>query len=138
VAAVPSKTVVNEASVALDTTVRGPSGALHAVLLGDLETQGQEELAARLARGTERIDGPVDLVKVAHHGSAKQSENVYRRIQARVGLIGVGAGNDYGHPAPSALTLLRRTGTLPVRTDLSGDLVVMPGAAGALVVTTSR
>ena len=31
-------------------------------------------------------------------------------IEARVALIGVGAGNDYGHPAPSALALLRRAG----------------------------
>ena len=130
--------MVNEASVALDVTVRGPSGGLHAVLLGDLETQGQEELAAGLARGTEHIDGPVDVVKVAHHGSAKQSENLYRRIQARVGLIGVGVDNDYGHPAPSAITLLRRVGTVPVRTDLSGDLVVTPRPTGGLVVTTSR
>ncbi len=131
-------TVVNEASVALDVTVRGPSGPLHAVLLGDLETQGQEQLAARLDRGSEHLDGPVDVVKVAHHGSAKQSEHLYRRIEARVGLIGVGAGNDYGHPAPSALALLRSAGTAALRTDLSGDLAVAPGPAGALVVTTSR
>jgi competence protein ComEC len=131
-------TVVNEASVALDVAIRGPSGDLHAVLLGDLETQGQEELADRLARGSEHIAAPVDVVKVAHHGSAKQSENLYRRIRARVGLIGVGAGNDYGHPAASALSLLRRTGTVAARTDLSGDLVVTPGPAGGLVVTTSR
>jgi len=131
-------TVVNEASVALDVTVRGPSGPLHAVLLGDLETQGQEQLAARLAGGSEHLDGPVDVVKVAHHGSAKQSEDLYRRIQARVGLIGVGAGNDYGHPAPSALALLRRAGTVALRTDLSGDLALAPAPAGALVVTESR
>jgi competence protein ComEC len=131
-------TVVNEASVALDATVHGPAGTLHAVLLGDLETQGQGQLAARLGRGIEHLDGPVDVVKVAHHGSAKQSEDLYRRIQARVGLIGVGAGNDYGHPAPSALALLRRAGTMALRTDLSGDLTVAPGPAGALVVTTSR
>jgi competence protein ComEC len=131
-------TVVNEASVALDVIVRGPAGSLHAVLLGDLETSGQEQLAARLRGGSEHLDGAIDVVKVAHHGSAKQSEDLYRRIQARVGLIGVGAGNDYGHPAPSALALLRRTGTLAARTDVSGDLAVAPGAAGALVVTTSR
>ena len=78
------------------------------------------------------------MVKVAHHGSAKQSEDLYRRIQARVGLVGVGAGNDYGHPAPSALALLRRAGTLALRTDLSGDLSVAPGPGGTLTVTTSR
>jgi competence protein ComEC len=131
-------TVVNESSVALDVTVHGPAGPLHAVLLGDLETQGQQALAARLAAGVEHLDGPVDVVKVAHHGSAKQSDDLYRRIGARVGLVGVGAGNDYGHPAPSALALLRRTGTWALRTDLSGDLVVVPAQGGALAVTTGR
>ena len=131
-------TVVNEASVALDVTVDGPAGRLHVVLLGDLETQGQQALAAALGRGEQRLAGPVDVVKVAHHGSAKQSEDLYRRIGARLGLVGVGAGNDYGHPARSALDLLARTGTRVLRTDLGGDLVVAPGADGALSVTTTR
>ncbi len=131
-------TVVNEASIALDVTVHGPGGTVRIVLLGDLETEGQQALAGRLAAGLERLDGPVDVVKVAHHGSAKQSEDLYRRIGARVGLVGVGAGNDYGHPAPGALALLRRTGTDALRTDLSGHLAVQPGREGALVLTTSR
>ena len=75
-------TVVNESSVALDVTVRGPAGPLHAVLLGDLETQGQEHWRPVSTAAAEHLDGPVDVVKVAHHGSAKQSEDLYRRIQA--------------------------------------------------------
>jgi competence protein ComEC len=130
--------LINEASVALDATVHGPAGPVRAVLLGDLETQGQQTLAARLAAGVERLDGPVDVVKVAHHGSAKQSEDLYRRLAGRIGLVGVGAGNDYGHPAPSALSLLHRTGTWVLRTDLSGDLAVAARPGGALVVGTGR
>jgi competence protein ComEC len=130
--------LINEASVALDVTVHGPAGPVRAVLLGDLETQGQQSLAARLAAGVEHLGGPVDVVKVAHHGSAKQSEDLYRRLAARVGLVGVGAGNDYGHPAPGVLSLLQRTGTRVLRTDLSGDLAVAAGPGGALTVGTGR
>jgi competence protein ComEC len=130
--------VVNESTVALDVTVGGPTGSVRVVLLGDLETQGQQALARRLSSDVDALAGAVDVVKVAHHGSAKQSEDLYRVLGARVGLIGVGAGNDYGHPAPSALALLRRAGTAALRTDLSGDLVVQAGPGGALLVTTTR
>ncbi len=84
--------VVNESSVAVVAELAGPGGDLRAVLLGDLETQGQRALAERLAAGADGLGGPVDVVKVAHHGSAKQHEALYRSIDARVALIGVGAG----------------------------------------------
>jgi competence protein ComEC len=130
--------VVNESSVAVTADVRGPSGWVKAVLLGDLETEGQRALAERLGSGADVLDGPVDVVKVAHHGSAKQHEALYRRIDARVGLIGVGAGNDYGHPAPSALALLRRAGAAVLRTDTSGDLAIAGTSSGGLRIATSR
>jgi competence protein ComEC len=130
--------VINESSVAVAADVRGPSGDVRAVLLGDLETEGQRVLADRLAAGADALGGPVDVVKVAHHGSAKQHERLYRQIDARVGLIGVGAGNDYGHPSPSALALLRRAGVAILRTDTSGDLAIAGTPAGGLRVATTR
>ncbi|HYJ74623.1 MAG TPA: ComEC/Rec2 family competence protein [Kineosporiaceae bacterium] len=130
--------VVNEASVAVVAELTGPVGSARAVLLGDLESQGQRALAERLAAGLDGLGGPVDVVKVAHHGSAKQHESLYRAIDARVALIGVGAGNDYGHPAPSALALLRRAGLTVLRTDNSGDLAVAARPDGGLRLATSR
>jgi competence protein ComEC len=130
--------VVNESSVAVVAECRGPRGAVRAVLLGDLETQGQRALAGRLAAETEALGGPVDVVKIAHHGSAKQHEALYRRLDGRVGLIGVGADNDYGHPAPSALALLGRAGLRVLRTDTSGDLAVAAFDGGGLRLRTSR
>ena len=130
--------VINESSVAVVAGVRGPDGAVRVVLLGDLETQGQRALAERLANGADVLGGPVDVVKVAHHGSAKQHEALYRAIDARVGLIGVGAGNDYGHPAPAALALLRRAGVAVLRTDILGDLAVAATPGGGLRLATSR
>jgi competence protein ComEC len=130
--------VVNEASVAVVAELAGPAGNTRAVLLGDLETQGQRALADRLAAGLDGLGGPVDVVKVAHHGSAKQHEGLYRAIAARVALIGVGAGNDYGHPAPSALALLRRAGLTVLRTDDCGDLAVVARPDGGLQAVTAH
>jgi competence protein ComEC len=129
---------VNESSVAMSADVTGPGGPVRIVLLGDLETQGQQALADRLAAGTATLGGPVDVVKVAHHGSAKQDPSLYRLIAARVALVGVGAGNDYGHPAPSALALLGGLGIRVLRTDLSGDLAVTAAPAGSLGLAGTR
>jgi competence protein ComEC len=129
-------TVVNESSLAGEFELRGPPGVLHLVDLGDLETQGQRTLAVRVRDGTGPVEGPVDVVKVAHHGSSRQDAELYRQLDARIGLIGVGAGNDYGHPAASALAMLRDVGTGAFRTDLSGDVAVLPFDAGALRVVT--
>jgi competence protein ComEC len=80
---------------------------------------------------------PVDVVVVAHHGSARQEPPLYRLLRPRVGLIGVGVDNDYGHPAPSALSLLRQVGAVTLRTDRQGFLAVS-GPADRLRVMTSR
>ncbi len=69
-----SSSELNDASVILWIK----AGGLTALALGDLERDGQERLAASW-------DGPVivDLVKVAHHGSASQSPTLARLITAR-------------------------------------------------------
>ena len=54
---------------------------------------------------------------------------------ARVGLIGVGADNTYGHPTSRALDMLTAAGTTPFRTDLQGTIVVRRGSAGPEVWT---
>jgi competence protein ComEC len=40
-------------------------------------------------------------------------------------VVSVGADNDYGHPAPETLDLLREHGTVVRRTDLRGDVAVL-------------
>ena len=127
---------VNESSVALVFDLGGPAGRLRLLDLGDLETERQDGLAARLGSGGETLGGPVDVVKVAHHGSSRQSAALYAASGARLGLIGVGAGNDYGHPAAAALSMLARDGIRAARTDLGGDLAIEPCAAGLRLTQT--
>jgi competence protein ComEC len=122
----------NPASVTLDFSC--PQHAcLEAIMLGDLG----EESQARLLGAAD--PGRVDVVKVAHHGSADQSAALYERLDAIVGLIGVGADNDYGHPNDALLGILASTGTTALRTDLDGLILLAPGdAPGSVDVWTSR
>jgi competence protein ComEC len=110
----------NDASVVLDLV----ADDYRAVFLGDL---GADAQAAMLR---EHDLGRADVVKVAHHGSADQDPALYRELAARVGLMGVGEANGYGHPTPSLLGMLAESGTVAVRSDRSG--------ACALVVDGDR
>jgi competence protein ComEC len=62
---------------------------------------------------------------VPHHGSSKLLDTFVQAVSPVVAVIGVGAGNDYGHPSPKALDLLARDGvTTILRTDQQGDVSV--------------
>jgi competence protein ComEC len=117
----------NEASVVLLAEVAG----LRLLLTGDVEPEGQAELA-RLLPGLQ-----VDVLKVPHHGSAHQDEPWLLSLGARVALVSVGADNDYGHPADSALRPLEQAAVAVYRTDRDGDLAVVV-ERGAPRVVTSR
>lgn len=102
----------NNASLVLDVTVAGT----RVLLTGDIEPE-----AARAVR--QAVAGrDYDVLKVAHHGSAAQDPALVEGASAEVALIGVGADNTFGHPAPRTLDLLR--GSVVLRTDLDGDVAV--------------
>jgi competence protein ComEC len=100
------------------------SDCVSLVALGDLDETAQRMLLERYTGST------VEVVKVSHHGSPDQFPKLYDRIGARIGLIGVGADNDYGHPAPTALDFLTSQGHTIVRTDQHGTSVIGKGDAG--------
>jgi competence protein ComEC len=79
----------------------------------------------------------VDVLKVAHHGSAYQNPDLIRLVAPRVALISCGADNPYGHPAPSTVAALRSGGAVVLRTDRDGALAVggSEGAGGEVTVT---
>ncbi len=105
---------------------------IRSIFLGDLGQEAQDALR--------RVSPPgrVDVVKVAHHGSADQSPELYSELRARMGLISVGAENTYGHPNDKLLNILETAGTQPVRTDREGMAVVAPGPEGALELWTEK
>ncbi|MHC5906902.1 ComEC/Rec2 family competence protein, partial [Streptomyces sp. S6] len=116
----------NDASVAMLVRV----GGLKVLLLGDLEPVGQRAMWAA-AGGVLR--GGVDVLKVAHHGSAHQDFGLLRAVGARVAVVSCGAGNSYGHPAPGTVAALRGAGAVMMRTDLDGGLAVSGAGEGVRV-----
>ena len=118
---------VNDGSV----VTRIETGDLVVLATGDIETAGQ---AAAVRSGA---DLGADVLIVPHHGSAVQSADLIAAVGAPIALIGVGEGNDYGHPAPSALRLLSEAGMVVHRTDTDGAVAVSPGRDG-WTVTTER
>nr|WP_255633091.1 ComEC/Rec2 family competence protein [Demequina sp. TTPB684] len=118
---------INDASIAL--SVR--AGESTVLALADLEEQGQAEIASALA-------GPVvvDLVKVAHHGSAVQSEALADKVTARVAAISVGADNSYGHPDRGTVALYALRAAIVLTTAQCGDIAIGPGGTVASACPT--
>ena len=112
----------NDACVTVQFT-----GAIRSLFLGDL---GEDSQRIVMAANTLEHE---DVVKVAHHGSADQSEQFYQAISATVGIISVGMNNRYGHPTDRLLGILDRAQTLAYRTDLLGMIVLTPTAGGVTV-----
>ena len=110
--------VPNNASVVLHLS----SGGVSALLTGDIEPAAARAVSRALAA---HPDSSVDVLKVAHHGSAKQDQGLLALAAPRLALISVGAANDYGHPAPTTLRLLGGLGAVVARTDREGDIAVL-------------
>ncbi|GAA1487586.1 ComEC/Rec2 family competence protein [Brachybacterium sacelli] len=108
----------NDCSVVLAATW---ADGTRLVSLGDLEPAAQAELLTA-------DPGPADIVKVAHHGSRRQDEDLYRLLDPELALITVGRENTFGHPTDEVLGLLRSLGTPVIRTDVHGTVVL--SAAG--------
>jgi competence protein ComEC len=76
---------------------------------------------------TLRLNPPqVEIMKVAHHGSADDGlARLLQLTRPSIAIISCGRHNDYGHPAPSTLATLSGAPHLTVfRTDLDGRVVV--------------
>jgi competence protein ComEC len=64
---------------------------------------------------------PVDVLKVAHHGSADPGlPALLERLRPQIAAIEVGEENRYGHPAPSTLEALNAAVPTVLRTDRDG------------------
>ncbi|WP_063752528.1 ComEC/Rec2 family competence protein [Streptomyces sp. NRRL S-350] len=114
----------NNASVALLVSL---TGGLRMALLGDLEPPAQSALSGRLGR--------VDVLKVAHHGSAHQDWGLTSALRPRLALISCGEGNPYGHPSPKTVDHLRGLGATVLRTDRVGDIAVTGDSPATLGVS---
>ncbi|WP_043710845.1 DNA internalization-related competence protein ComEC/Rec2 [Corallococcus macrosporus] len=104
---------VNDRSVVL--LVR--HGDVTVLLTGDVEAEGEAELAERL--------GPVTVMKAPHHGSRTSStEALLERTRPRHVVFCVGRRNRYGFPHAEVEARYRALGSECWRTDLHGAVTV--------------
>ena len=120
----PSGTVVNNSSLVL----RAHTAAGRVLLTGDVELAAQADLLDA------HTDLAADILKIPHHGSRYSAPGFLDAVHARVAVASVGLGNPYGHPSPLTLNRLAGDGALVLRTDHDGDVAILPGPHGPLVV----
>ncbi|MFT4977379.1 MAG: competence protein ComEC [Myxococcota bacterium] len=100
---------VNEESL----VIRIDHGEHSFLFTGDIEVEGEAALVGRME--------PVDVVKVAHHGStSSSSEAMVAAAQAEWAVVSCGVDNAFRHPRP--LTLHRWRGVTLLRTDVDGTV----------------
>jgi len=103
---------LNEDSIVLAVTF----GTFRALLMGDAGFVAESVLAT--------VAGPVDLLKVGHHGSRTASSAAFlATIRPQAAVISVGR-NNYGHPAAETLGRLHAAGAQVWRTDEEGSVSV--------------
>jgi competence protein ComEC len=69
--------------------------------------------------------GPIDVLKVAHHGSDDAGlDSLLDRTDPKLAVISVGADNSYGHPTPGTLATLAAHHVPTLRTDRGGTIVL--------------
>ncbi len=104
--------VPNENSV----VVRVSYGAFDAILTGDIGAAAEAHLLGSV--------GDVEVLKVAHHGSAGSTTAAWlEAVDPDAAVISVGS-NSYGHPAPEVLERLAKRGIRVFRTDRGGTVTI--------------
>lgn len=103
-------------------------GKLDTLLTADAESDVTSSLPLR----------KVELLKVAHHGSADQGlPALLERLSPEAAVIEVGQANRYGHPDPRTLTTLQHAVPIVRRTDRDGSVTASQGKDG-LTISTQR
>ncbi len=106
----------NDASIVLLLTY----GQNKVLLTGDIET---EALADIMANYPDLLD--VDVLKIAHHGSARSTtQDFLDATTPDIAIINAGEGNDYGHPHRETTALLNENQIVTLRTDQDGDIAI--------------
>ena len=91
------------------------------LLTGDIEGEVEHILK-------DRITGPIDIIKVPHHGSKSSStEEFLEAVGAREAIISVGRNNIYGHPHPEVLNRYEVRNINIYRTDEMGLVRIIIG-----------
>ena len=124
-AGAPNARTQNDASIGLELIY----GSFRAFFTGDAEVRQRAFWAGDTLR-------PVQVLKVAHHGSSNGTDaKLIAGLAPCSAVISVGAKNGFHHPSPVVLQLLRSARVATYRTDLAGQVTVTADSAGAFSVT---
>ncbi len=82
------------------------------LFMGDADIRAEEKALSFMR-------GPIDILQVAHHGSANNTNSEYFlfTLKPRISVISCGFDNQYGHPHKETLEALEKSGTYIYRTD---------------------
>lgn len=85
---------------------------------GDIEKEAEADIL------NDGADVSASVLKVAHHGSSTSSHKGFLDAVSPVyGVIGVGTGNDYGHPHKETIKRFNNIGIRIYRTDHNGSII---------------
>ncbi len=115
----------NDSSLVIMVEVAG----LRLLLTGDVEPPGQQAIVGTGA------DLRADVLKIPHHGSARQDPAFFVATHARLAIASAGVHNDYGHPAPRTVQLVESLGMTLLRTDQNGSVAIRLGTDRLAAVT---
>jgi len=106
----------NNGSLVLRVALAGRT----ALLSGDIEALAESDLVAS------GRDLAADVLKVPHHGSRTSSTAAFlARVSPRLGLIGVGRRNRFGHPGADVIERLASARVRTFRTDHDGEVALL-------------
>lgn len=67
-----------------------------------------------------------DVLKIGHHGSSTSTSlDFLDSVNPSIAIISVGKNNSYGHPSKEVLSLLDKYNIKTLRTDISGNIIVV-------------
>jgi len=102
------------------------------LLTGDIEGSMEDQLVES------GLIGPLDVLKVAHHGSKTSTKPQFLEAARPIfGLVSAGYANSYGVPHRAVLEALRERGVMVFRTDEDG-LITMRTDGESVDVDTMR
>jgi competence protein ComEC len=123
----PEDTPPNDLSVIFTATW----GDFDALFTGDASMEVERRILPQL--------GPVELLKVGHHGSRTSTgPALLARVRPEWSVISVGRRNRFRHPAPEVVVRLEGTGGRILRTDRMGRITLVVRRDGSVQVDTQR
>lgn len=115
----PGKEFRGEAGNASSMVLQVEYREFDLLLTGDVEGEGEELLSLE-----KRLE-PVDILKVAHHGSKNSTtEEFLDVVQPKIALISAGRENSYGHPHKETIERLKKAGVIIYNTQESGGVTI--------------